>query len=112
MSGLRLANSPGVSLPQAHEDPDCSFPANITDRANLTVAGAALSALGGADLFPTHGTVFLPNDAAFTALVTALSEQLDLQAVGAGQLMCMRSKCLGCVVQRALCCPAHCDHAT
>jgi uncharacterized surface protein with fasciclin (FAS1) repeats len=57
---------------QAHEIEGCSFPANISARANLTVAGQALTALGGSDLFASHGTVFLPTDAAFTALVTAL----------------------------------------
>jgi uncharacterized surface protein with fasciclin (FAS1) repeats len=66
-----LALSAGCA--QAHEVEGCSFPANITDRANLTVAGQALTALGGSDLFGSHGTVFLPNDAAFTALVTALN---------------------------------------
>jgi hypothetical protein len=62
------------ALLQAHEVEGCSFPANISDRANLTVAGQALTALDGSNLFGSHGTVFLPNDAAFTALVTALSE--------------------------------------
>ena len=62
------------SLLQAHEEEGCSFPANITDRANLTVAGQALTALDGSNLFGSHGTVFLPNDAAFTALLTALGE--------------------------------------
>jgi hypothetical protein len=60
---------------QAHEVEGCSFPANISARANLTVAGQALTALGGSDLFASHGTVFLPTDAAFTALVTALGKR-------------------------------------
>ena len=54
----------------------CSFPANISSRANLTVAGAALEALGGADLFASNSTVFLPTDTAFAGLLTALSESL------------------------------------
>ena len=54
----------------------CSFPANISSHANLTVAGAALEALGGADLFASHSTVFLPTDTAFAGLLTALSESL------------------------------------
>jgi hypothetical protein len=61
---------------QAHEVEGCSLPANISDRANLTVAGQALTALGDSatELFGSHGTILLPNDAAFTALVTALGE--------------------------------------
>ncbi len=78
---LRLpCSKPDVcrALLQAHEVEGCSLPANISDRANLTVAGQALTALGGSDLFGSHGTIFLPNDAAFTALLTALGECLCL----------------------------------
>ncbi len=64
-----------VKPAQAHEVEGCSLPANISSQANLTVVGQALTALGGSDLFGSHGTAFLPTDAAFTALLTALGEQ-------------------------------------
>lgn len=86
---------------QAHELEGCNFAANISDRANLTVAGQALTALGGADLFGSHGTVFLPSDAAFTDLVTTLgeyacNERLDARdsVVACSWLRLVRNTCI------------------
>lgn len=62
-----------LQMGAAHEDPNCTFVTEVGMVEGLSVAGAALSALGGASLAPSHHTVFLPNDDAFTALITTLS---------------------------------------
>mmetsp|Transcript_18872 Transcript_18872/g.57029 ORF Transcript_18872/g.57029 Transcript_18872/m.57029 type:complete len:255 (+) Transcript_18872:184-948(+) len=72
-AGLLLLSVAHMQMGAAHEDPNCTFVTEVGMVEGLSVAGAALSALGGASLAPSHHTVFLPNDDAFTALITTLN---------------------------------------
>ncbi len=71
---------------------DCTFTVAVGKVNGLAVAGEVLTALGGANVAPTHRTMFLPNDAAFAALVAALSESTaTMQRAGGSE----RTRCDG-----------------
>ncbi len=109
LRGGRMERSvvPRAQLVAGHEDPVCTFTAAVGKVNGLAVAGEVLTALGGANVAPTHRTVFLPNDAAFAALIAALSEYpsqpcRELVAASARAVVVRPSlHPVGCTISRA-----------